>query len=375
MKVGTVFFLNLVKMWEFHLSNNVIACDSAASNLTAQNLQPLTLNLRFFRRWLRNFLQWLQVLFMTMKRRLCLLAEETVAPAEETAEETVFCAEETLPPAEETESELPAEAAGSKSPAEVAKVPEVAETPEAEVAKVQEKPLEISGFFSAFDAVRHQQQQKELKEKIIADIEKRRAQIAAKVENERMAQQDAWHPAPPEEKEIPEEPEKTAQAPFNAFGAKDSAQLAVKEEVDSSEENDLCVQDLRHCQACKTKSYIRQGLCINIYCKLYFMGRADSGTCLCARGKLSEGRKWSPQEWVSSGSFAQVEESLLKENFEEALQEVAPYGPPPMKRAKLAIPAGETIVIEDLRSCSLKQLEVLHLVQLLMPQIQWLLMK
>ena len=80
------------------------------------------------------------------------------------------------------------------------------------------------------------------------------------------------------------------------------------------------------------------------------MGRADSGTRLCARGKLSEGRKWSPQEWVSSGSFAQVEESLLKENFEEALQEVAPYGPPPMKRAKLAIPAGETIVIEDLDS-------------------------
>ena len=37
MKVGTVFFLNLVKMWEVHLSNSVIACDSAA-NLTAQKL-------------------------------------------------------------------------------------------------------------------------------------------------------------------------------------------------------------------------------------------------------------------------------------------------------------------------------------------------
>ena len=277
-------------------------------------------------------------------------AQETVAPAEEIAEETVPPAKETVPPADETETELPAEAAGSKSPAEVDKVPEVEETPEAEVAKVQEKPLEISGIFSTFDAVKHQQQQKELKEKIIADIEERQAQIAAKVENERMAQQDAWHEAPPEEKEIPQEPEKTAQTPFNAFGAKDSAQLAVKEEVDSSEENDLCVQDLRHCQACKTKSYIRQGLCLNIFCKLYYMGRADSGTRLCARGKLSEGRKWSPQEWVSSGSFAQVEESLLKENMEEALEEVAPYGPPPMKRAKLAIPAGETIVIEDLDS-------------------------
>ena len=180
-----------------------------------------------------------------------------------------------------------------------------------------------------------------------------------------MAQQDAWHEAPPEEKEIPQEPENTAQpdpekaaqAPFNAFGVKESAQFAVKEEADSSEENDLCVQDLRHCQACKTKSYIRQGLCINIYCKLYFMGRADSGTRLCARGKLSEGRKWSPQEWVSSGAFAQVEESLLKENMEEALQEVEPYGPPPMKRAKLAIPAGETIVIEDLESGEVLQPE------------------
>ena len=58
------------------------------------------------------------------------------------------------------------------------------------------------------------------------------------------------------------------------------------------------------------------------------MSMSDSGTRLCARGKLSEGRKWSPAEWVSSGSYAQVEESLLKENFEEALQEVAPYGPP-----------------------------------------------
>ena len=148
-------------------------------------------------------------------------------------------AKETVLPADETETE----AAGSKSPAEVDKVPEVEETPEAEVAKVQEQPLEISGIFSTFDAVKHQQQQKELKEKIIADIEERQAQIAAKVENERMAQQDTWHPAPPEEKEIPQDPEKAAQAPFNAFGAKESAQLAVKEEVDSSEENDLCVQD------------------------------------------------------------------------------------------------------------------------------------
>ena len=41
MKVGTVFFLNLVKMWEVHLSNSVIACDSAA-NLTAQNLSLWT---------------------------------------------------------------------------------------------------------------------------------------------------------------------------------------------------------------------------------------------------------------------------------------------------------------------------------------------
>ena len=234
-------------------------------------------------------------------------AEETVPRAEETAppaQETVPPAEETELPAEETETELPAEAAGSKSPAEVAEVPEVAETP------AEEKPL---GIFKDIDPVAHQQKQKELQEKIFADIEERRA----KIENERMAQPDASKFAPPEK---PEDPEKTAldkAAPFNAFGGTASAQLAVKEEADSSEENDFCVQDLRLCTACKTKNYIRQGLCININCKLYFMSRSDSGTRLCARGKLSEGRKWSPGEWVSSGSYAQVEESLLKENFEE----------------------------------------------------------
>ena len=181
-------------------------------------------------------------------------AEETVPRAEETAppaQETVPPAEETELPAEETETELPAEAAGSKSPAEVAEVPEVAETP------AEEKPL---GIFKDIDPVAHQQKQKELQEKIFADIEERRA----KIENERMAQPDASKFAPPEK---PEDPEKTAldkAAPFNAFGGTASAQLAVKEEADSSEENDFCVQDLRLCTACKTKSYIHQGLCINI---------------------------------------------------------------------------------------------------------------
>ena len=54
--------------------------------------------------------------------------------------------------------------------------------------------------------------------------------------------------------------------------------------------------------------------------------------------------------------FSQVEESLPKENLAEALQEVAPYGPPPMKSAKpAAIQAGETIVIEDLESGEIMQ--------------------
>ena len=134
--------------------------------------------------------------------------EETVPP------QRTLHAEETEPPAQETETELPAEetvlsaevapaqAAGSKSPAEVAEVPEVAETP------AQEKP---AGIFQNIDPVAHQQKQKELKEKIIAEMEERRA----KIENERMAQQDAPQFAPPEELEDPEK---------NSFGQGSSFQ-------------------------------------------------------------------------------------------------------------------------------------------------------
>ena len=213
------------------------------------------------------------------------------------------------------------------------------------------------GIFKDIDPVAFQQKQKELKEKILADIEERRA----KIESEKMAQQEAEQAAlqaPPEEPEDPVGPGLDKAAPFNAFGGTALANKVKEELADSDEEENenLVLQDLRWCISCKSKSYVRQGLCINLYRKLYYMSRADSGTRLCARGKISEGRKWSAQEWVSSGSFSQVEESLLKENFCEALLEVALYVPPPMKSPNpAAIPAGETIAIEDLESGEIMQ--------------------
>ena len=59
------------------------------------------------------------------------------------------------------------------------------------------------------------------------------------------------------------------------------------------------------------------------------MNRPDAKIRLTARGKLAEGRKWSPQEWKDSGAWDQVEETLLADNFKEALDEVKDWGPPP----------------------------------------------
>ena len=255
-------------MWEFHLSNNVIACDSAASNLTAQNLQPLTLKLRFFRRWLRNFLQWLQVLFMTMKRRLCLL-QRRLSPAEE----TVPPAEETVPPAERTcRIQVSCWSCQSSRSCRDSRSCSCQSSGEATW-----KFWNFRSFWRCCTSEATKGAQGEdycwHRRKTCANCCKSRkwkdGPTRCVAPSSSRGERNSWRAS--------------AQAPFNAFGGKDSAQLAVKEEVDSSEENDLCVQDLRLCQVCKTKSYIRQGLCINIYCKLYYMGRADSGTSMCPR--------------------------------------------------------------------------------------------
>ena len=45
------------------------------------------------------------------------------------------------------------------------------------------------------------------------------------------------------------------------------------------------------------KSYVRQGLCVNISCELFFM----NSTRLEATGKIAEGGQCSPKDWGKSG--------------------------------------------------------------------------
>ncbi len=75
---------------------------------------------------------------------------------------------------------------------------------------------------------------------------------------------------------------------------------------------------------------------------------------MTARGRLSDGRKWSPQEWKDSGAQEQVEENLLASEFKEALADVKDFGPPPLlaakPKAKVVDMPSQPITIEDLES-------------------------
>ena len=208
------------------------------------------------------------------------------------------------------------------------------------------------------------ERQDQLKAEIIRGIEARMENTETNrmgKEGHRPGEDEVQPPVAPPEEQEPGPAAKDGRLPFNVFGseaatpAAPGAELKVKEEAEDSDQEGepaLVVQDLRHCIACKSKSYIRQGLCINIYCKLYYMGRADCDRRLCARGKLNEGRKWSPKEWVDSGSYAQVEEQLLKDSFDEAMKEVEGL-PPPVKSiplpAKALVESGP-IIIEDMET-------------------------
>ena len=212
-------------------------------------------------------------------------------------------------------------------------------------------------------------EQERLKKGILDDIDKR---ILAK-EQEEMNKEEVR----PEEKEVqppvapPEEHGAAAATqaglpPFNVFNPPAAPEAAApeavgtlhvkEEELEDSDQREtdssLVVQDLRMCSACHSKSYIRQGLCINIYCRLYFMSRPDSGTRLCARGKLSEGKKRSPKEWVESGQYCKIEEQLLTDNWNEAIEAVE--GLPPPEEKKSLMPAKlvskEPILIEDIET-------------------------
>ena len=73
----------------------------------------------------------------------------------------------------------------------------------------------------------------------------------------------------------------------------------MKQEPEDSEDEPepQMLQDLRHCTVCKTKSYLRQGLCVNAWCSSYYMLQADAGQKLTQRGHGSAGRRWTPESW------------------------------------------------------------------------------
>ena len=174
-------------------------------------------------------------------------------------------------------------------------------------------------------------EQERLKKGILDDIDKRilaKEQAEMNKEDVRPEEKEVQPPVAPPEEHGAAAATQAGLPPFNVFNPPAAPEavgtLQVKEEEfeDSDQketDSSLVVQDLRMCSACHSKSYIRQGLCINIYCSLYYMNRPDSGTRLCARGKLSEGKKWSPKEWVESGQYGKIEEQLLTDEWNEAI--------------------------------------------------------
>ena len=273
--------------------------------------------------------------------------------------------EETVPPAEAPAEEPSAEDPPPEEPS--AEDPPPEEPPAKETVPLKTEVLPMAEETAEEKQERHEarakaikERQEELKAEIIRGIEARETNRMGK-EGHRPGEDEVQPPVAPPEEQEPGPAAKDGRLPFNVFGseaatpAAPGAELKVKEEAEDSDQEGepaLVVQDLRHCNACKSKSYIRQGLCINMYCKLYYMGRADCDRRLCARGKLNEGRKWSPKEWVDSGSYAQVEEQLLKDSFDEAMKEVEGL-PPPVKSiplpAKALVESGPIIIHGDRR--------------------------
>ena len=188
--------------------------------------------------------------------------------------------------------------------------------------------------------IEFEKEQEQLRKKILSDIHARRE----KLELERKAKEDGKVPegqpdqndqqqAPAEEQEEPK-----LDAPFNVFGPTiKEAVLQVKEEPEGSDDEpeNLVLNDLRKCEKCGGMSYLRQGLCVNVYCSLYYMWNRQAGTRLTARGKINEGKKWSPSEWGKS-QYQRVEESLLSTAFKDEVKKAQKFGDPPMEIASKA---------------------------------------
>jgi hypothetical protein len=75
----------------------------------------------------------------------------------------------------------------------------------------------------------------------------------------------------------------------------------VKQEPEDSEDEPevQMLQDLRLWTVCHTKSYLRQGLCVNAWCSSYYLLQADAGKKLTQRGPASAGRRWTPESQLN----------------------------------------------------------------------------
>ena len=193
------------------------------------------------------------------------------------------------------------------------------------------------------------EKQAEQRERILKEIEKRRAQEKKRELSpqelaqehadlllaEKLAEQEAM------EAEAAEAPE----APAEGL-------IEIKKEYEEEEVEPLQeLQCLRWCHKCGTKNYLRQGLCVNMLCSLFYMQVPNAGQKLVAKGKLSEGASWSPAEF-NKVLQNRVECSLLKENLQEELQNIEDLaGELAPERQKEPAPyVSDPITIEDLES-------------------------
>ena len=98
--------------------------------------------------------------------------------------------------------------------------------------------------------------------------------------------------------------------------------IKVKQEIDEKDmeiEEMKVLSSLRWCHRCQSKSYLRQGLCTNLLCPLFFfMGVADAPQRICARGPVHEGAKWSPASWQKDMK-GKVECEQLHQELEGAI--------------------------------------------------------
>ena len=155
---------------------------------------------------------------------------------------------------------------------------------------------------------------------------------------EKLAAQEAMEAEAAEAAQAPEAP---------AAGLIEIKKEYEEEEVEPLQE----LQCLRWCHKCGTKNYLRQGLCVNMLCSLFYMQVPNAGQKLVAKGKLSEGASWSPAEF-NKVLQNRVECSLLKENLQEELQNIEDLaGELAPERQKEPAPyVSDPITIEDLES-------------------------